>query len=139
MKNKIFVFAASAILFLSASAPLAAQGAKAKEGKPEIVTLSASNYGSEVKNGIVLVDFWAAWCRPCRMLAPVLEEVAKDYSGTVRIGKLNVENYKKFASDMGIEALPTIIVYKNGKEVQRIKGLVKKEELVRVVEKYSDK
>ena len=110
-----------------------------KKDKDLILTLTSSNYAEETSKGLVLVDFWAPWCGPCRRMAPVLDEISKEYKGQVIIAKLNVDNYKKFAISKGIEALPTIVVYKEGKEVTRITGLAKKEELIKTIEKYNAK
>lgn len=104
-----------------------------------IVTLSASNYSTETAKGLVFVDFWAAWCGPCRRMAPILDEIAKEYKDSVKIGKVNVDNYKKFSIDLGVQVLPTIIVYKEGKEVTRIKGLASKNDLIKIIQTYSAK
>jgi len=109
------------------------------KNKPEIVTLTSSNYKAEISKGLVFVDFWASWCGPCRRIAPILEQISKEYQDSVKIGKLNVDNYKKFAISHDVQALPTIVVYKDGKEMTRIVGLVAKEDLVKVIEKYSGK
>lgn len=110
-----------------------------KKEKASTVTLSASNYGRETAKGLVLVDFWAAWCGPCRKMAPILNTIAEEYGDKVKVGKMNVDNYKKFALDNGIQALPTIVVYKEGEEVERITGSVSKERLDDVIAKYSEK
>jgi len=125
------------MLFASSGLPASAKD-KGKDKSP-VVTLTSSNYVEETSKGLIFVDFWAAWCGPCRRIAPILEEIANEYKGSVKIGKLNVDNYKKFAIEKGVEALPTIVVYKDGKEVERIVGLVKKENFIKVIEKYSDK
>lgn len=133
---------ATVLLVLSAliSAPLQAKVAEdPKSSKPKVVSLSASNYSNEVKNGLVFVDFWAAWCGPCRKMAPILDQLSAEYKDSLKVGKVNVDNYKKFSIDMGIQALPTIVVYKDGKEMERITGVVSKDDLVKVVEKYSTK
>lgn len=131
---------ATVLLILSAliSTPLQAKVAEdPKSSKPKVVSLSASNYSNEVKNGLVFVDFWAAWCGPCRKMAPILDQLSAEYKDSLKVGKVNVDNYKKFSIDMGIQALPTIVVYKDGKEMERITGVVSKDDLVKVVEKYS--
>lgn len=104
-----------------------------------IVTLTSSNYEKETGTGLVFVDFWAPWCGPCRRMAPILESVAKEYKGSAKIGKINVDNYKKFSIDKGIEVLPTIVVYKDGKEITRLRGLVSKEDLVKIITEHTKK
>lgn len=142
MKSKILSPALSIILlgvFAFISINVSGRTKDEPKEKAKIATLSASNYESETAKGLVLVDFWAAWCGPCRRMAPILEEVATEYKDLVKVGKVNVDNYKKFSIDKGIQALPTIVVYKDGKEVDRIMGLVSKDELAGVIKKYSGK
>ncbi|MDR0824800.1 MAG: thioredoxin [Prevotella sp.] len=110
---------------------------KADKDSP-VVTLTSSNYDKETSKGLVFVDFWAVWCGPCRRMAPILEEIAEEYKDVVKVGKLNVDNYKKLSLDKGIEVLPTIVVYKGGKEITRIRGLVSKETLVKVISENKD-
>jgi thioredoxin 1 len=81
------------------------------------------NFESEVKSGVTLVDFHANWCGPCRMLAPVLEQVAKDVKGKARVGKIDIDNEQKTAGKFQITSVPTMILFKNGKEVNRLVGL----------------
>ncbi len=142
MKNRIlFPFLTLALLnlFMAVSTNLSAQTDKKTKSKSLIVTLSASSYSSETGKGLVLVDFWAPWCGPCRRMAPILEELAEEHKETVKIGKVNVDNYKQFSIDQGIQALPTIVVYKDGKEVTRVVGLASKDDLKKIIEKYSVK
>ena len=70
----------------------------------------------------VLVDFWAEWCGPCRMLAPVVEKIAKEYTGKVKVGKLNVDDNPDVPSQFGIQGIPTILVFKNGELAKRLVG-----------------
>lgn len=143
MKNRILYQKLCLVLFsvfMFASVNISAKTfADPKKDKSPVVTLSSSNYASETSKGLVLVDFWAAWCGPCRKMAPMLDEISQEYKGKVKIGKLNVDNFKQFSIDNGIQALPTIVVYKDGKEVDRIMGLVPKDKLLGVIEKYSEK
>ena len=79
----------------------------------------------------VLVDFWAPWCRPCLMVAPILEELAEEYSGRVTIGRLNVDQSPTIASKYHIMAIPTMLIFKDGKPVSNIVGFKPKEQLKR--------
>lgn len=83
----------------------------------------------------VLVDFWASWCGPCRMVAPVLEEVAKDYEGKLKVVKVNVDDNNETASRYGIMSIPTMMLFKNGEPVETIVGFRKKEELSDIIDK----
>lgn len=142
MKNRIlFPVLSIALMGIFSLTSINAFGGTKDEPKEKslIITLSAANYGSETAKGLVLVDFWAAWCGPCRRMAPILDEIATEYKDSVKIGKVNVDNYKKFSIDKGIQALPTIVVYKDGKEVDRITGLVSKSKLIEVIKEYSAK
>ena len=84
----------------------------------------------------VLVDFWAEWCGPCKMIAPVVEEVANDYAGKLAVAKLNVDDNKTIPSNFSVVSIPTLIVFKNGKEVERIVGFRTKKELQALLDKH---
>jgi thioredoxin 1 len=88
----------------------------------KIVILTKANFEHQVKNGIMLVDFWASWCMPCKILAPVINEIAEEVNGSAKIGKLNVEEQKEIASKFSIRTIPALILFKNGKEVKRFVG-----------------
>jgi thioredoxin 2 len=85
----------------------------------------------------VLLDAWAAWCAPCRMIAPVIEELAGELAGRVRVGKLDVDANPLVASRFGIRSIPTLLVLSGGREVDRIVGVVPKEEIVRRLERVA--
>lgn len=94
------------------------------------IVVSDRNFDQTVKNyPLIVVDCWAAWCAPCRAIAPVVEELAKEYSGKVVFGKLNVDDNPETAEKFGIRAIPTLLVMKNGDEVDRIVGVLPKNQL----------
>lgn len=96
------------------------------EDHGEIIKLNDSNFKQQIASGIVLVDFWAEWCMPCKMMAPILNEVADEVSNGVKVCKLNVDQAKQTAAKYNVRSIPTIIVFKNGKEVKRIVGVKQK-------------
>lgn len=83
----------------------------------------------------VLVDFWAVWCAPCRMIAPIVEAVAEQYHGSASVVKINVDENPSTAQRFGIKGIPTLILFRNGKEQERIVGATSKDALVRLIEK----
>lgn len=95
------------------------------------ITLTAENFENEVlKSELpVLVDFWATWCGPCRMIAPIVEEIAKENVGKVKVGKVNVDEQPQLASAFGIASIPTIMIFKAGKVTETVIGYRPKEQL----------
>ena len=91
--------------------------------KSLIKHLTDSDFENEIRSGVTLVDFHANWCGPCRMLAPVLEQVAKEIKGKAVIGKIDIDTEQKTAAHFQITSVPTMILFKNGKEVNRLIGL----------------
>jgi thioredoxin 1 len=94
--------------------------------KPAVFT--DTNFESEVVSSDkpVLVDFWAEWCGPCRVIGPVIEELAGEYEGKVKIGKVDVDNNRQVAMQLGIQGIPSLLIFKGGREVDRIVGAVPK-------------
>lgn len=102
------------------------------------IAVSDRNFEQTVKSyPLVVVDCWAAWCAPCRAIAPVVEQLAKDYSGKVVFGKLNVDENPETAQRFGIMAIPTLLVMKNGEEVDRIVGALPKSQLEAKIGTYA--
>ncbi len=97
------------------------------------IVITAENFEKEVlKSDIpVLVDFWATWCGPCRMLAPVLEEIAKEYDGKIKVGKVNVDEQMALAVKFRVESIPTLMLFKHGELINKSLGFMEKEELVK--------
>ncbi len=105
-----------------------------------LITLDQTNFQNEVVNSDkpVLVDFWAPWCMPCLMIAPVIEEISKDFNGKVKVGKLNTDENHSIAAEFDIRGIPSLLIYKNGKVVDQIVGVVPKEHITRKLEQYTE-
>ncbi|MGH7807169.1 MAG: thioredoxin [Thermodesulfobacteriota bacterium] len=101
------------------------------------VELSDSTFEDQVikSETPVLVDFWASWCGPCRMLAPVVEDIASSYAGRLKVGKVNVDENQEITMKYGIRSIPTLILFKDGKAVEQIIGAVPKSEIERILKK----
>ena len=100
------------------------------------IILTNANFETEVTGSDipVLVDFWASWCGPCRMLAPVISEIAEEYEGKVKVGKVNVDEEGELAVKFGIASIPTVLLFKNGEVVNKSIGYAPKEEIVSLIE-----
>jgi thioredoxin 1 len=101
-----------------------------------IVSATDQTFAAETKEGVTLVDFWAPWCGPCRMIAPVLEELDQEMGDKVKIVKVNVDENPETASKFGVMSIPTLLVFKNGELVDKTVGYQPKEALAQLLEKH---
>ncbi len=103
---------------------------------PNVVSVNESNFDAEVVNNQtpVLVDFWAEWCGPCKMIAPILDEIANEKVGLVKIAKVNVDENQGLSSRFGIRAIPTLLLFKNGAVREQIVGMASKRDLIAKLE-----
>lgn len=102
----------------------------------KIVTVSDAEFESSILQGDkpALIDFWAEWCQPCKMLAPTIEEIAGEYEGKVLVGKLNVDDNPATATKYGIRGIPTLLLFKEGQVVQQLVGVKSKTEIKKVID-----
>jgi len=110
---------------------------KKQEMKTEPIHVTDANFDEIInKNSLALIDCWASWCGPCLALAPTIEELAQEYAGKVLVGKLDVDKNPKTAECFQIFSIPTMLIMKNGKEVDRIVGLCQKKNIEAVIKKH---
>ncbi|MEM0058444.1 MAG: thioredoxin [Candidatus Bathyarchaeia archaeon] len=103
----------------------------------QVIHLTDSNFNEVVsKNKLVLVDFYADWCMPCRMMVPIIEDLAKDYAGRILVGKINVDENPDTADRFQVFSIPTLVIIKSGREVDRIVGFVPKGHVEAKLKKY---
>jgi len=101
------------------------------------IILNDNNFSTTIANNeLIVVDFWATWCGPCRMVGPVIEELAAQYSGKVTFGKMNVDENQTVSSSFGIMSIPTIIIFNHGKEVERSVGAYPKAHIEAMIKRY---
>lgn len=105
------------------------------EDHKNILTLTDKNFQQMTKNRLVLVDFWASWCAPCRIMAPVLNDLADELNSDSRVGKVNIEEYQSLAQRFQVRNIPTMILFRNGKEINRFVGVKSKDFLLQQIQK----
>jgi thioredoxin 1 len=93
---------------------------------PELTT---ATFEDSVKDGVTLIDFWAEWCGPCKMIAPMIDELATEYSGKAKVAKINVDNEAELAAKFRVNSIPTLLIIKDGQEAKRFVGVTPKTEL----------
>lgn len=111
------------------------RGLKDVKDSENVKIFTDLNFQNKIKTGTVLVDFWAAWCVPCKMMIPVLNEVAEGANGKFTIAKVNVDEQKATAAKFGIRSIPTMILFQNGREVKRITGVKTKDYLLKELDR----
>lgn len=100
------------------------------------IILTKENFENEVLNfsGKVLVDFWAIWCGPCKMIAPIIEEIANEFEGKIKVGKINVDKEPELSIKYGIISIPTILIFENGQVINKAVGYHNKEQLIEALD-----
>ena len=96
----------------------------------EVKELDAAGFEAAVETGVTIVDFWATWCGPCKMLAPTVAEIADEYAGRVKVGKVNVDNAPELAARYGITSIPVLLLFRNGEVAKTSVGFVPKADVV---------
>ena len=105
------------------------------------IRLDEANFEKELKENALpfLVDFWAEWCGPCQIMGPILEQLAREFEGRARVGKVNVDENPSLAGKFGIMGIPTLVLFEEGQEKERLVGVVPKEQLVKLLENFLKK
>ena len=105
------------------------------EDNGKIKKLTDQNFEHQIKGGVMLVDFWATWCMPCKMMAPVLNNLSEDLTGNASVGKLDVDQNQAASAKYGVRSIPTLVLFKNGKEINRFVGVKTKDFLLKEIRK----
>jgi len=100
------------------------------------IVLNYPNFDEVVNNSFILVDFWAEWCQPCKVLEPILSDIANEFGGKLKIGKTNVDDNRALATKYGVMNIPTMILFNNGERLEQITGLHPKERIISIINKY---
>lgn len=99
----------------------------------EAIVLTSENFDKETKNGAWLIDFWAVWCGPCKILEPIVDEVSKKYEGKIKVGKINVDENQELSERFDVMSIPTLLYMKNGQQINRTVGAIPKEQVEKVL------
>ncbi len=124
------------IVFVFATVMISFESCKSGSSDKNIITLDTDNFSSEISKGVVMVDFWATWCMPCKAMAPVLDEIAAQTQGKVKVGKVDIDKNGLLANQFRVQAIPTIIIFKDGVPVETLIGIQSKAALVNALSKY---
>ena len=131
MKKSIY------LVLLVVSVALGIISCKSNAADENIVTLTTDNFNEQIATGVVLVDFWATWCMPCKAMAPVIDEIASQTTGKIKVGKVDIDKNGLLARQFGIQAIPTLVIFKDGKQVETLVGMQSKESIVQALSKYA--
>ena len=101
-----------------------------------ITELNNDNYQDFTKEGLVLVDVYAAWCVPCRTISPIVDQISSDFNGQLSVGKLNADKSREILADLGVRNLPTILLYKDGEVIEKNVGMTTKEKLTELINEH---
>ncbi len=127
-KKSLIVFLLISVFFSISSCKKGSSG--------NITTITTVNFSDETAKGIVLIDFWATWCLPCKAMAPVIDEIAAQTIGKVKVGKVDIDQNGQLANKFGVNSIPTMIIFKDGQPVETFVGLQSKAALVNALSKY---
>ena len=100
------------------------------------IVLNYPNFDELVNSSFILVDFWAEWCQPCKVLDPILSDIANEFGGKLKIGKVNVDDNRALATKYGVMNIPTMILFNNGKKLEQVTGLHPKERIISLINKH---
>lgn len=100
----------------------------------DAMALTKENFESTVSEGVTLVDFWAEWCKPCLIVAPTIDELAKQYDGKVKVAKVDVDSQGELAQQFGVSSIPTLLIIKDGVEAKRFVGVTAKDDLAKALD-----
>ena len=109
---------------------------KSGSSDKNITTLTTKNFADETGKGVVMVDFWATWCMPCKAMAPVIDEIATQTIGKVKVGKVDIDQNGPLANQFGIQSIPTVLIFRDGVLVETFVGVQSKAALVNALSKY---
>ena len=130
MKKSIY------LVLLVVSVALGIISCKSNAADENIVTLTTDNFNKQIATGVVLVDFWATWCMPSKAMAPIIDEIASQTTGKIKVGKVDIDKNGLLARQFGIQAIPTLVIFKDGKQVETLVGMQSKESIVQALSKY---
>jgi thioredoxin 1 len=130
----------SPVLILFILAIFAGTSCKTKEGSDKnTITLTSDNFNQTINEGVVMIDFWATWCKPCKIQGPIVDELAGQYKSNLTVGKVDIDQNQDLAATYNIQSIPTLIIFVEGQPVETLVGLRSKSALEEIINKYIKK